>query len=171
MSQQHAYPPPPPPPPATGSPRADTAPYFSQQRRRLGPEQPPSITTNFLRAQGVGSQAQTPASALSPGHSALSYSPATPSVLQPRTPSAGYPDAGHLLDPSRAHLQSPGSPSMAQQPYNPRQWSGHGSHLAYSQQPSPLSRATLEVTGMEGMFIVISTMSKLGLVCRTGRMP
>ncbi|KAM0701996.1 hypothetical protein Q7P35_010906 [Cladosporium inversicolor] len=75
--------------------------------------------------------------------------PATPSVLQPRTPSAGYPDAGHLLDPSRAHLQSPGSPSMAQQPYNPRQWSGHGSHLAYSQQPSPLSRATMEVTGME----------------------
>ena len=170
MSQQHAYPPPPPPPPASGSPRADAAPYFSQQRRRLGPEQPPSITTNFLRAQGIGSQAQTPASALSPGHSALSYSPATPSVLQPRTPSAGYPDAGHLLDPSRAHLQSPGSPSMAQQPYNPRQWSGHGSHLAYSQQPSPLSRTTMEVTGMEGMCSVIFIVSKLGLVCRTSRM-
>jgi hypothetical protein len=157
MSQQHAFPPPPPPPQATGSPRADTAPYFSQQRRRLGPEQPPSITTNFLRAQGVGSQAQTPASALSPGHSALSYSSTTPSVLQSRTPSSAYPDAGHLLDPSRAYLQSPGSPSMAQQPYNPRQWSGHGSHLAYAQQPSPLSRVNAEVTGMEGTFVVMFT--------------
>ena len=170
MSQQHGFPPPPPPPPVAGSPRADTAPYFSQQRRRLGPEQPPSITTNFLRAQGVGSQAQTPVSALSPGHSALSYSPATSSVLQTRTPSSAYPDA-HLLDPSRAHLQSPGSPSMAQQPYNPRQWSGHGSHLAYSQQPSPLSRAAVEVTGMEGTFSLMFTVPRLGLVRGTRTMP
>jgi hypothetical protein len=162
MSQQHAFPLPP-PPPVTGSPRAETSPYFTQQRRRPGPaQQPPSITTNFLRTQGLGSQAQTPASASSPAHSALSYSPATPSVLQSRTPSVAYSDAGHLLDPSRAHLQSPGSPSMAQQPYNPRQWSGHGSHLAYSQQPSPLSRAAVEVTGMEGTFIVTVAVPKLG---------
>jgi hypothetical protein len=162
MSQQHLpFPPPPPPPPPQGSasPRAGTAPYFTQhqQRTRPGPAQPPSITTSFLRTQGVGpqSQLQTPASAVgSAPHSALSYThtPSTPCV---RTPSAAYPDAGHLLDPSRAYLQSPASPSMAQQPYNPRQWSGHGhgSHLAYSQHPSPLSRANVEVTGMEGKFV------------------
>jgi hypothetical protein len=147
MSQHLPFPPPPPPPPPQGSasPRAGPSPYFTpQQRSRPGPAQPPSITTNFLRTQGVGSHPQTPASAVgSTPHSALSYA---------ATPSAAYPDAGHLLDPSRAHLQSPASPSMAQQPYNPRQWSGHGSHLAYSQQPSPLSRANVEVTGMEGEF-------------------
>lgn len=159
QQQQHAFPPPP-PPPVSGSPGTDTAPYFTQQRRRPGPAQPPSITTNFLRTQGLGSQAQTPASAVSPGHSALSYSPATSSVIQTRTPSAGPSDAGHLLDPSRAYLQSPGSPSMAQQPYNPRQWSGHGSHLAYSQQPSPLSRTTVEVTGMEGKLFIFVPVTK-----------
>lgn len=149
MSQHLPFPPPPPPPPqGSASPRAGPSPYFTpQQRSRPGPAQPPSITTNFLRTQGVGSHPQTPASAVgSTPHSALSYA---------ATPSAAYPDAGHLLDPSRAHLQSPASPSMAQQPYNPRQWSGHGSHLAYSQQPSPLSRANVEVTGMEGEFIVM----------------
>lgn len=158
MSQHLPFPPPPPPPPPQGSasPRAGTAPYFTQQQRiRPGPAQPPSITTNFLRTQGVGPQSQTPASAVhSAPHSALSYT-ATPCALQPRTPSAVYPDAGHLPDPSRAHLQSPSSPNMAQQPYNPRQWSGHGSHLAYSQQPSPLSRSNVEVTGMEGEFAVM----------------
>lgn len=163
MSQQHGFPPPP-PPPVVGSPGADTAPYFTHQRRRPGPAQPPSITTNFLRTQGIGSQTQTPVSAVSPGHSALSYSPATSSVIQTRTPSAAPSDSGHLLDPSRAYLQSPGSPSMAQQPYNPRQWSGHGSHLAYSQQPSPLSRTTMEVTGMEGKSIIIVSVPKLELV-------
>ncbi|KAM0716433.1 hypothetical protein Q7P37_007878 [Cladosporium fusiforme] len=156
MSQQHGFPPPPPPPPPSqqfsASPGGGTAPYFTQQRRRPGPAQPPSITTNFLRSQGVGSQSHTPASALSPGHSALPYSPATPATSHPRTPSAGYPDAGNLLDPSRAHLQSPASPGMAQQPYNPRQWSGHGSHLAYSQQPSPLGRVNVEITGMENAY-------------------
>jgi hypothetical protein len=151
MSQQHPFPPPPPP---TASPRTETSPYFIHQRRRPGPSQPPSITTNFLRAQGLGSQAQSPASALSPAHSALSYTPASPSVSQSRTPSSTHPDAGHLLDPLRVQSQSTGSPSMAQQPYNPRQWSGHGSHLAYSQHPSPLSRTTVEVTGMEGTFVV-----------------
>ena len=156
MSQHLPFPPPPPPPQGSASPRAGTAPYFSQQQRtRPGPTQPPSITTNFLRTQGVGPQSQSPASAVgSAPHSALSYT-STPCALQPRTPSAAYPDAGHLLDPSRAHLQSPSSPSMAQQLYNPRQWSGHGSHLAYSQQPSPLSRANVEVTGMEGEFVVV----------------
>ena len=155
MSQQHLpFPPPPPPPQGSVSPRAGTAPYFTQQhqRTRPGPAQPPSITTNFLRTQGVGPQSQTPASAVgSAPHSALSYTH-TPSTPSARTPSAAYPDAGHLLDPSRAYHQSPASPSMAQQPYNPRQWSGHGhgSHLAYSQHPSPLSRANVEVTGMEG---------------------
>lgn len=157
MSQQHGFPPPPPLPPSQqfpASPGGGTAPYLTQQRRRPGPAQPPSITTNFLRSQGVSPQSQTPASALSSGHSALPYSPATPAVPHPRTPSAGYPNVGALLDPSSAHLQSPGSPSMAQQPYNPRQWSGHGSHLAYSQQPSPLGRANVEMTGMEGELTV-----------------
>lgn len=155
MDQQHGFPPPP-PPPVSASPRAGNVPYFTQERRRPGPAQPPSITTNFLRAQGFGSQSQTPASAVSPGHSALPYSPATPSVIQPRTPSSGYPDAGHLVESCpRAHLTSPASPSMAQQPYNPRQWSGHGSHLAYAQQPSGLSRANVEVTGMEGKLTAV----------------
>lgn len=153
MDQQHGFPPPPPPPQVSASPRAGNTPYFTQERRQPGPAQPSSITTNFLRTQGFGSLSQTPASAVSPGHSALPYSPGTPSVVHPRTPVVGYPDAGHSSDsPSRGQLQSPGSLNMAQQPYNPRQWSGHGSHLAYSQQPSPLSRGNVEVTGMEGKF-------------------
>lgn len=169
MSQQHLpFPPPPPPPPqGSASPRAGTAPYFTQQQRtRPGPAQPPSITTNFLRTQGVGPQSQTPVSAVgSAPHSALSYTH-TPSTPCARTPSAAYPDAGHLLDPSRAYLQSPSSPSMAQQPYNPRQWSGHGhgSHLAYSQHPSPLSRPNVEVTGMEGEYFAVMLVPDLSLV-------
>lgn len=153
MSQQHGFPPPPPPSQSSASPGGSAPSYFSQQRLRPGPPQPPSITTNFLRAQGVGPHSQTPASALSPAQFALPYSPATPSTHNPHTPAVAYPDSNpHLLDPSRAQLQSPGSPSMAQQPYDPRQWSGHGSHMAYSQHSSPLSRANVEITGMESTY-------------------
>lgn len=152
MSQQHGLPlPPPPPHPAQSSTvtGGGLGPVLIQRRRQTGPVRPPSITTNFLRTQGIGSQATTPASGLSPGHIALPYNPASPAISFSRTPIDGASDA-HRSDFPRAQLQSPASPSMAQQPYNPRQWSGHGPHLAYSQHASPLSRGTMEVTGMEG---------------------
>lgn len=145
MSQQHGFPPP--PPPHNGSPSTGAAPYFTQQRRRTQAVQPPSISTTFHQTQGVGPQSQTPVTASTP----FPHSPAVSVALSSRTTGSGFLEPGSALPPHHRAAGIPGSPSMAQQPYNPRQWSGHGNRMMFATQSSPLTRDTREVTGMEGM--------------------
>lgn len=157
MSQQFNYPPPPPSP--NPSPNATTG-YSPSLRRQHpgGPVSPPSLTTNFLRAQGsagLQQQAHTPVSAASPA--GYAFSPLTPSALNPRTPATFYsPVQGPQANP-------PPSPGMAA-PYNPQQWTqrGHGSttHLAF-QRTSPVAQNTRDVTGMEGMTLFFFLNSSL----------
>jgi len=150
MSQQHGFLPPP-PPQQHGSPSATAAPYFTQQRRRPTGPQPPLISTT-LQTQAGGSQLQTPATALGPPNSPYPHSPAVSVAVSSRTTGSVFLEPGSAANAQRTLSNLPGSPSMAQQPYNPRQWSGHGSRMTFASQSSPLSRDTREVTGMEGMY-------------------
>lgn len=169
MSQQYEYPlPPPPPSPRHSSSSPGAGPYPSasgsasagssfgggshgqQSSRPVSSAQLPSITTAFLGRQGpITSQASTPVSTthLSPG--VFPYAPATPSALNPRTP-------GGLVPPSPA-VNSPRSPAM--EPYNPRQWSsrGHvsGSQMVFQQRQSTGPTSTNQVTGMEGVSVLL----------------
>jgi len=158
MSQRHDFPPPPPPPQQnSGSPATSAAPYFTQQRRRtIAAQQPPSISTTFHQTQGVGSQLQSPATALASASTPFPHSPAVFLALSSRTTGSTHLEPGSSLASQRL---PPGSPSMAQQPYNPRQWSGHGSRMTFASQSSPLSRDTREATGMEGMLALVKLRS------------
>lgn len=150
MSQQHGFIPPPPPPP-NASGRPGTPPLAAgeshPQRRRPAPAQPASIRTNFLRTHGIGaSSSHTPASVTS-GHSTpFPYSPVTPVALNPRTP-------GALNVAPQA--TSPGTPGIAMEPYNPRQWTQRqvsGTQRVF-QRAQNVSTSTREATGMEGMLL------------------
>ncbi|KAI7315114.1 hypothetical protein KC315_g11181 [Hortaea werneckii] len=117
---------PPPTPVSAGGANGE----FFPQRRRAVPAHPPSITTNFLRAQGSSPLSQTPISA---GNATpFPYTPATPVTYNP------------------AVLQ-PGSVT-GMEPYNPRQWNQtrqvSGSQMVYGRSGSA-STGTTEVTGME----------------------
>nr|OQO23694.1 hypothetical protein B0A51_11838 [Rachicladosporium sp. CCFEE 5018] len=145
MSHQHGFPPPPPPPsePSPGTPAGS---YFTQVRRRAAGVQPPSITTNFQRTQGVN--LNSPVVPSPQAQTAFPYSPSTPVASTQRTAGSALLEPQSGVTAVRVQLPGPRGDNMAQ-PYNPRQWSGHGSHLARSQQASPLARDTREVTGME----------------------
>ena len=172
MSQQYGYPPPP-PQPATPSNRDR---FFEPPRRRTA--QPPSLTTTFLRTQAVGAPSQAPSSGLLTQTTPFQYSPATPVALNPRTP--GVLESITLQVPSQripppppsprsqgaspsAPAPPPGTPNMAAQPYNPRQWSQQAAPqmggMVYQQQQQRASIVpadTREVTGMEGMLGLLS---------------
>lgn len=122
MSQQYGFPPPP-PTPSHG--------FFPQRQRAA--VQPPSITTAVARVSST--QSQTPSS----GTSSLS----TPFPFSPHTSS--FPQQGSSTP------VSPRPPSMASQPYNPRQWSqrgqSSGSQMVFQRNMQPSTR---DATGMEG---------------------
>ncbi|KAI7624396.1 hypothetical protein KC319_g17929 [Hortaea werneckii] len=117
------------PPPTPVSAGGASGEFFAQ-RRRAAPAQPPSITTNFLRAQGSSPLSQTPISA---GNATpLPYTPATPVTYNPA-------------------VLHPGS-GLGMEPYNPRQWNQSrqvsGSQMVYGRSGSAAT-STTEVTGME----------------------
>ncbi|KAI7070944.1 hypothetical protein KC327_g7868 [Hortaea werneckii] len=117
------------PPPTPVSAGGASGEFFAQ-RRRAAPAQPPSITTNFLRAQGSSPLSQTP----------ISAGNATPFPYTPATPVTYNPAVLH-----------PGS-GLGMEPYNPRQWNQSrqvsGSQMVYGRSGSAAA-STTEVTGME----------------------
>lgn len=141
---QYGIPPPPPPP---GTPHTTNAAFhFQQSRRRIdgtAVPQPPSLTTTFLRTQGgLSSQSQTPISG--------AFSPQTPGSYIPRTPLSQDYASG-----PQSQYNTPTTPAMAQQPYNPRQWSqrSHGSmgQMMFQARESGAPANARDATGMEGM--------------------
>jgi len=155
MSQQDGFVPPPPPSNTSGglgTPALAHSGNLSSQRRRPGSAQPqpPSIRTNFLRTHGVGSSSQPQAYGV-PGHGTpFPYSPITPVAHDPRTPNALISQAA-----------SPGTPSTAMEPYNPRQWSQRqvsGAQRVYQRAANP-SASTRDATGMEGTRMPVHKLS------------
>jgi len=139
--QQHDnLPPPPPRSPNVISPNG--SPFAAQHRRPVSMivQQRPSLTTNIARTLGAPHSAHTLAP---PGPHP--FSPATPSALNPHSPGGG-------LSPSSASPRT-------MEPYNPRQWSHRGGQVSGTQmvfqQRSSMTPSTREVTGMEGMLLLL----------------
>lgn len=143
MSQQYDYPYPP-PPPAPNSYGSAGSQSGHIQRTGTAPEQPSATTTALFAGQ---SQASTPIYGSQPSSGVPhSYSPRTPSALNPQIP-------GGLLPPSPQAGSGPRTPAM--EPYNPRQWNNSrgqvsGSQMVFQQRHSNASLNTTHVTGMEG---------------------
>lgn len=140
------------PPPPPGTPHNPSAAFYVQQqhpRRRADGTfvpQPPSLMTAPLGTQGAPpSQSQLPFSG--------TFSPRTPGSCMPRTPvSQDYASV-----PS-TQFNTPTTPAMAQQPYNPRQWSqrSHGSmsQMMFQARENGGPATTRDASGMEGRSVL-----------------